>query len=267
EAAGAARLYVTVPGRRVWAADPGTRVAKGDVVVVLENLDLKREFARWEGELRRQQARLEGLQTIQADSTSLAAEILVLRESVADLNDRLARLGREMDELTLRAPQSGVVLPAPRRQPVDDPHSLPTWSGTALDPENQGALLERGTLVCLVGEPGAMEAHLAIPRGDVERVAIGQEAAVRLDERPAWPLTGRVAGRARGEHQRDRRRPATEPSARRAGGTGPQWARLSVCRAVVQLDGCRAPRLLGAAGRPKIRVAPRPLGQRHYELV
>jgi len=75
---------------------------------------------------------------------------------------------------------AGVVLPpAPIARPEDSGEELPVWSGSPLDPENIGAYLKQGALVCQVGDPQKLDAVLVIDQSD--RDVIGNDRRRSVD--------------------------------------------------------------------------------------
>jgi putative peptide zinc metalloprotease protein len=190
EPRGASRVYVTVLGTVVESLKAGTPVRRGDVIVRLDSPELSRDVVRLESELRREQLHLTHLEAARGDDRAAAAAIPTTQQSVADLTDRLAQLRELVNRLTLRAPQDGVILPPPHRQQEASPRQLVGWSGTPLDPANRGCFLETGTLVCLVGKPGEIEAVAVVEQGDVTFVQSNCPARVALAQ---WPH-GTIAG-------------------------------------------------------------------------
>jgi putative peptide zinc metalloprotease protein len=99
---------------------------------------------------------------------------------------------KEFGSLTIMAPTAGTVLPAPRELPPTDENELPSWTGSPLEPENVGCYLERGTLLCLVGNPNSYEAFVLIDETDLPYVKTGQSVRLQVKHAPTNLLTGRV---------------------------------------------------------------------------
>lgn len=76
---------------------------------------------------------------------------------------------------------------------------LAEWSGTPLEPCNLGAMIEPGTLVCLVGDERKLMVELLVREQDVARIVPGQEVRMWLDQRPGEILHGEVTEIARRE--------------------------------------------------------------------
>ncbi len=193
EADGAARVYVTVPGTLVDGAAAGEHVSAGQTIARLENHETERELARLEGERDRQALHLANLRREQGADPAAAAQIPTAEQALADLEKRLAERRRDRERLTLTTPQDGTVLPPHKRPHQTEAGELPNWTETPLDPRNHGAYLETGTVVCLIGDPGCLEATLVIDQADVDLVHVGQKVQIHLDELPGETLDGTIS--------------------------------------------------------------------------
>jgi putative peptide zinc metalloprotease protein len=193
EPSGAARVYVTVPGTLLEAAQAGQTVRAGEPVAHLENLELDLELTKLEGDRDREALHIKNLRGQQGSDPAAAAQIPTAEEALADLETRLAEQRRDRDRLTLSAPRDGTVFPPHRQSRPTPAGELATWTETPLDPRNRGAYLETGTIVCLVGDPQRLEATLLIDQSDVDLVRVGQKVQIRFDETPGRKLDGTVA--------------------------------------------------------------------------
>jgi hypothetical protein len=136
---------------------------------------------------------LKNLRGQQGSDPAAAAQIPTAEEALADLETRLKERLQDRDRLTLATPRAGTVLP-PHRQPSKaGAGELPSWTNTPLDPRNRGALLETGTVVCLVGDPDRLEATLVIDQTDSELIRPGQQVQIRFAELQGESLTGTIA--------------------------------------------------------------------------
>ena len=52
--------------------------------------------------------------------------------------------------------------------------------------------METGTLFCLIGDPNRIEAVAVVDQSDVERIAVGERAEVKLDQAAGAVIQGRV---------------------------------------------------------------------------
>jgi putative peptide zinc metalloprotease protein len=263
EPAGAQRIYVTVPGTVVEAARAGQEVKAGDVVARLENADVVMELTQLQARRDREQLHLNNLRRQQGADSKAAAQIPTAEKALAEADAQLAQRRRDQERLTLTAPRDGAVLPPHQQQSNAAAGELPAWTGTPLDPRNEGAYLETGTLVCLVGDPKRLEATLVVDQADVELVRAGQQVRIQLDELPDETLSGTVeevselnlktAPRdlaARGEL-------AVRPDAK-----GAAQPLGTVYEARVSITAAGIPIRSGATGMGKIYAEPQSLGRR-----
>ena len=204
EAAGGAKVYVVEPGfLKEVHVRPGQRVAAGDPLATLENEALTDELDQIADALAVQEARVDA---------AFAANDPVSRELAQKQADSLRARRDEMrvrlEDLVLRAPKAGIVLPPPAkagRRPNGGAR-LPDWSGLPLEPENLGAALGTGTAIAVVApdpEPAADEppdpfadpnapavgpvrqrAVLFVDQSDRNDIFPGQPVELKFDHRP-----------------------------------------------------------------------------------
>lgn len=187
---GAASVYVESAGElREIHARPGEQVYEGQPIATLDNIDVKLAMVRLEGERQELLSRLASLQQRAYDDDAAMMEIDEVQESVAALDDQLARRQRDLDSLLIKAPSAGVIIPPPTLpKSQDDATRLPTWYGAPFEARNQLAFLTAGVPFCQVGDPTEVEAILAIDQGDIEFVHSGQVVDVFLTPLPGERL-------------------------------------------------------------------------------
>lgn len=194
----AVRVYATVDGTLATALPAGEHVDAGQTIAQLENSAIDLELVQLSGDHELERIRLDNLEKLRGHDADASAQIPAAQAALADLATRLADRRRDAERLTLTAPASGTVIAAPHvERPQHADSRLPQWSGAVLDPENRGALVEPGTLVCLVGDPARMSAVLLVDDTDISRVTAGQAVRIRLDQLPGRVLTGEVVDVAR----------------------------------------------------------------------
>jgi putative peptide zinc metalloprotease protein len=264
EPAGAARVYVDVPGTLVEArVKAGDVVKAGDTLARLQNHDMDLEIAELQGDLDSQMKHLLNLEREQGSDAVAAAAIPTARKALADLKERLARRLEDRQRLTLVAPRAGTVLP-PRGQTADKPAGqLPSWSETPLELHNLGAYLQTGTMFCLIGDPNDFEAVALIDQADVDFVHPGAPASIKLDELPNTTLDGTVAAVAQIDLQvapRELSDRGDLPS--RVDASGADHPLETVYQARITFDDHSLPLRSRTAGRAKIDAASQSLGAR-----
>jgi putative peptide zinc metalloprotease protein len=195
----ASRVYATVPGTLVHALGAGTAVEPGQIVAWLQNQELQRDLARLQSEQRQQELHLLELETLRGQDPATAAAIPATRESLADLTVRIAQVRDLLGRLELRAVHAGVILPPPNRQAKASARELTGWTGTPLDPVNLGSFIETGTLVCIIGHPGQVEALAIVEQSNAPLVQPGSAAWIAVAQSSEGALAGVVEQVARVE--------------------------------------------------------------------
>jgi putative peptide zinc metalloprotease protein len=169
----AGNVVVTAPGvlEAQPLVKPGQFVKKGDVILVLANPDLESELAQREGEFKKADVTLTSYRRAAASDSSYFGQIPAARELLRVSEVLLDSKKEEYEKLTIRAPRDGQILPPPHKPaPKDMQGKLPSWTGSPFDAKNVGATLQRGELICRVGDPQKIEAILVIDQADVDLV-------------------------------------------------------------------------------------------------
>jgi putative peptide zinc metalloprotease protein len=262
EARDASRIYVTVSGTLQTALPAGSRVEKGQVLIRLDNPELRRDLVRLESELKREELHLLELETTRGDDPAATAAIPSAQQTVADLKARIDQVREMMGRLDLASPRGGVVLPPPRVQRPADSRDLRRWTGTPLDPANRGSFLENGTLACLVGNPGEIDAVAIVEQSDVPLVQQGAMARVAIAQWPKGSLRGTVEEIAAVKtEQAPLHLAATRAVAQRSGQSGVNSLQTTY-EVRVRLENPPADLLPGATGRVKIAGRPETIASR-----
>lgn len=263
EARGASRVYVTVAGTLESALSAGTRVEKGQVLAKLKSPELERDLARLHSELRRQEMHLAELETARGDDAAAAAAIPAARQSLEDLAARLAQLRDLMLRLEIIAPHGGIVLPPPERQSPSLATALPSWNNTPLDPANAGCFLATGTLVCLVGQPGDVEAVAIVDQADAPLAQVGRAARLAFPQWPHGSILGTIEQVARIDtDQLPLNLAATGAIAQRLDAGGKPQSLVTTFQVRIKLPHPPEQLLPGAAGRVQIDALPETLAAR-----
>jgi len=197
--AGAAAIYVEVPGRLVRVAvRPGQWVQTGQLLAELENLDAQLEIARLEAMREQLQLQVQTARWQQHRDPEAALQLRQLEEALRTVEDQLDRRREDLGRLRLTAPRAGIIFPPPSKEPdlseseAETPLGrLPTWTGSPLEPKNLGTWLGPGTLLCLVGDPEQMEAVAFLDQADAPWVHEGQPVRILLDAYPDRPIRRR----------------------------------------------------------------------------
>ena len=266
---GAERVYVRAGGILTEVlVEPGDHVAAGDPLARVANPELMLRRADLAGKLERLQIRLRNLKRQQGQDPTADQQLPHVATALADLVDQRESLDREIDALTLRATQAGVVIAPPSRNEETAADDLSFWSGSALDRENLHCRLETGDLFCLIAAPSDWEAVLAVAQSDLGEVHAKQAVTIRLDQYASASLTGEITRLA--ENQIADRSDASnvDPLLAQAvarwqhdDGMPPPYL------ASVPLDHVEQRLLPGFTGEAKIRLRNRSLGQRAWRYL
>ena len=196
-------MYVATEGRLVAAVKEGTEVQAGQVVARLENIEIDQRVAELTGEHEKLVARIKHLEVRATTDADADAELVVAREMCADIEKQLAQEQNEQQRLILRAPKNGTVIaPAAKLPPNDDDSKrLSTWYGTPLDAQNINCFLQRGALVCVIGDPKELEAVAFVNESDIQYIRKNEFVRLRFEVGRGQVMNGQVAEIAEGDMQ------------------------------------------------------------------
>jgi putative peptide zinc metalloprotease protein len=266
----AQRIYVSTPGTLTSVSGEGELMRAGQTIARLEDPDLHRTIAELDGDYQKTKTRVRHLSARAAIDADAAAELVVTEKMCADVGEQLARHRREEEALTLKAPVDGTLIPPPSiSAQSDDMRALTRWSGTPLERRNTGCYLQRGTLLCLVGDPSRHEAVVFVDGTDIQYVRPGQRVRMRFDTGPAIVLDGEVAEVAQRDLQIVPAEVAAEKElASRTDSSGQHRPLRSTYQVRVNLDAPLHDALvIGVLGRAKIAVDRQSLSQRLYRVL
>ena len=265
----ARRVYVSAPGAIVASVVAGQSVKIGQPLVWLEDSELRMKVISLSGKLNRMKARVSNLESRAVTHAEALAQLPAAREMVADLQQQLAQRAREEQALTLKAPIDGTIIPPPAISPAgQNRRELRRWIGTPLEQRNIGCTLERGTFLCLVGDPRDHEAVVFVDESDIELVRVGQQVRMQFDVAPGIVLSGTIHEIAEKDAQVVPRELAAQREiANRPDSTGVRRPLQTSYRVRVKLDEPHRSLLIGARGQAKIVVDPQPLSRRLYRLI
>ena len=187
-------VYVTVDGRlEDILVEANDRVSEGDELATFSNIDLELQIAELEGQESGYRARLASLERERFTDSAAGMEIRTVEESLKSVEEQLSKKRKYQRELVLKAPRSGLVLPAETVDERPDPSGrLPGWSGSALAKKNIGATFAEGTVLCMVGDPDHFEAVMIVDQSEVEFVQSEQRVDLKLDAFPFETFRGAV---------------------------------------------------------------------------
>lgn len=184
-------VYVTTPGSlEQLLARPGETVKADQLLARLVNPELQDKYQQLLSERTVQLSRVSAQHALE----DLAQEKLAV-ERLESLNQQIADLEREVAELSITAPEAGVVVEPPRTpEPKleDREHQLGTWHGTPLDPRNAGCYLEPRTHLLSIAPDDKLQAVLFIDQADRNDVAVGQQVEIKFEHLADRTYTGTI---------------------------------------------------------------------------
>jgi putative peptide zinc metalloprotease protein len=259
-------VYVTVAGRlESQAVKAGALVKQGDELARLSSIDLDLQIAELEGKAADARTRLASLERERFTDQAAALEIGTVEESLKSITEQLEKKHKNRTELVLRAPRDGIVLPpASVKEQPEAAGKLPVWSGSPLSPQNLGAMLMEGTVLCMVGEPEKFEAVMVVDQSEVEFVGRGQHVDLKLDSFPWRTFSGRVEELAETHIES-----SSERMSVKAGGlvptetdaSGREMPISTSYEAMMALDDTETVLTPGMRGTARIQVGSRTVGQ------
>jgi putative peptide zinc metalloprotease protein len=199
EARDAKTVYVEVPGTlKAVYVRPGDHVKKGKVLAELENYDLEVSISELQGRRDQLQSQLDSLMRERFRDTQAGAEVPHVQDSLDAIDEQLTKKQTDLAHLRLVAPVDGWIiptpeLPAPPAEEDNQQAKLPTWSGSPMEAKNLGATLKQGSPFCQIGNPQQMQAALVIDQSDVDLIAKGGKAVIKLDELPGDVFYSNIA--------------------------------------------------------------------------
>ncbi|XZE53662.1 hemolysin D [Planctomycetaceae bacterium SH139] len=268
-------VYAGVQGRigdvLVKAGTPV--IADLDTIAVLENPELMIQLEELRGQKELAILRRRTLERLMHDDRNAAAsQQLAEDEQIESLTRKIAKLEDRVARLTIKAPCGGIVMPPPEKQPQGDPEEqLPSWTGTPLDPENKGALLNDADVVCLIGDPNALEAVLVLDQGDRNLVTEGMDVDLKFDAARNLTFYSKM-----GEVSESPLNAASMALSSQTGGdlqteidpaTGQPRPRSVSYQVRVPLDVDAIPLRIGYRGSAKIHTEPKSLGWRLWRII
>lgn len=190
-------VFVQQQGSLLWGIQAGNSVRKGDQLAILQDRSLDLAIAELEGEVALLEQRLKNLSDRRLrDAGTVDVLIPATQEQYQKKKEELRHRKADRNRLILRAPIDGIVI-HPRAiskatERASQSTDLARWSGSPLDPANNGTFLATGTELCLIGQPNQCEAVVAIDQGDIEYVFRGQKVDLLIDHVPGEMLTGEI---------------------------------------------------------------------------
>ncbi|XZE22007.1 biotin/lipoyl-binding protein [Pirellulaceae bacterium SH449] len=188
----------TVPGELVeWRVQPGDSVQQGDILCVLDSIDLKIQLAKAQAEQDLSARRLEILKdrkSVDPGLTSAANE----EQKTFDRTVRAVQeIERKLERLVIRSPIDGIVFAPPEKKDnktLDAQGQLQGWTGNPFHPSNKQLVFSDGELLCIVAPRNEMEGELLVDQYDRNLLEVGNEVEIMFDSAKLKSFKGRIVG-------------------------------------------------------------------------
>jgi len=191
-------LYATSAGTLQFALPAGKQVQAGEELARLVDSQAQLAVVRQQGEVEVRQVRYEQLSAMRTWNSRFAQELPTAGAAVKDASAQLAQYQAKASELVIRAPTAGVIVAPPAiDESQREADRLAEWTGSPLEPRNQGCWIEAGTLLCTVADPKRLEVLVAVDQTDAPEVEAGQSVRLLLESSPVRVLKGEVIQVAR----------------------------------------------------------------------
>jgi putative peptide zinc metalloprotease protein len=269
----AAGVYVSAPGTLAEVhVKPYQEVKAGDVIAVLENRTLKREYEDLLARRDETRDKLLQLQLGQVHDASLGAQIPATQELLQSAEEQLRNKEEELGRLTITAPRDGFVLEPPPKSDkgADSEGRLKSWTGTPFEPRNLGAMLQPPDLFCFIGRPEDLDAALVLNQADMDLVSEGQEVRILLDAYTGKAYSSKVDELARSEMKFISPTLAVQSGGRqdtRTDASGMHRPLNTSYAARARLENCPETMQIGLQGQARIYTGWQPLAMRAWRFL
>jgi len=268
----AASVYVESPGHlRQVHVRPGDWVRKGQPLVTLDNVDIRLDVTRSEGERLRLKSRLTSLRQRAFDEETAAQQVAETEQAIVAIEEQIHKRRQDKERLQIAAPVSGVVI-APHRKPAmeDETGRLPTWFGSPLDEKNTHTYLNESVALCRIGDTQRLKALLAIDQADLEFVRVGQEVDFALEQLPTRRFQSRLAQLSQQDMKVSPQSMSTKAGGdllTRTDAKGHERPASTTYQASAPLDDENGELFIGATGRARIRAGHQTLARRLWRYL
>ncbi len=185
-------VYSAVPGTIVdMPAKPGATVSHGEVMLRLADPDKERQYQELKSQFGVAQVEVEKQRTLDH-----AERLAVALEQLNSIKLQLQDYEKQLQQLEVVAPIDGTIVAAPRTpEPKEQAEAseLHRWSGTPLDEQNLGCLVEPRTQLCSIAPNERFQAVLLVDQADRSDLDIGKDVEIKFDHLPLRVFTGKIA--------------------------------------------------------------------------
>lgn len=168
------------------ARDEGARVAKGDVIALLDGTDYRLALDRAKAALQVADAN-----RAHAQAERDRAELLLKTGGITDKDRLAAEVALQVAEASLAQARTEVAIA--QQQVTRTEIRAPFTGRVAKRLADPGTLLAAGTPVVTLVDDAVLEFRAQVPSADYDKVRVGSEVTVTVDALPGWSTRGTLA--------------------------------------------------------------------------
>ena len=190
----AANVYVARAGQfEQVLVEPGQHVEAGQPIAVLREDTDEIQYVSLKTRLYELDVEHRLVEQSSYKNPADALKRLDVVQSIESTSDQLDNQQQRLEQLVIRAPAAGKLIPAGHVASTNQSHELPTHTGWPLARRNVGARFEQGQLVGMIAPSKSREAILAIDQRDIELVSDGQLVRIQVEPFVGTTYYGTVA--------------------------------------------------------------------------
>ena len=185
-------VFATVPGHSSQFRKHGSAVAANETVLQLSNTAIDRDVIHQSTRVNRLEKHLEYLHAIRDTNSAAAFELATTNDELAAARNLLRLATERKNELTIRSPQSGTILPARNVPDLTSTGGKSRWVDSLLSQKSVGAFVASGTPVCVIGDTSRMYADVYADETIVSSIVSAAECRLVFQSAPGRSVTGQV---------------------------------------------------------------------------
>lgn len=171
---------------------PGQKVAAGDLLAELENLESLLKFSKLKSDGDEIKSEIQSIERSRDTSSVTTNKLNELKESHATNLDSLRQYEEVVLSFRVTAPRDGDVIPEWTSDRRETSGQLESWAGSPLAKENLGTSLSSGTKLCTIGDLTSFDAVLVVNEHDIRFVKEGQTVSLLLDSNSLHRILGQI---------------------------------------------------------------------------
>lgn len=193
------RVFAPHAGKLVLIADSFSTVSQNQVIFKIENQQLAREQQRLASRLKHLEAQIDQLKRRENAEPELSSRIGSLQETLRGAQAELELLTTEIDQLTIKTPIAGIVVPAEERKRsaislvgFDQDRQHETWSGAVNNRWNRNCVVTRSEPLLTIVDPAQQSIRVSVQDANLDLIRAGQPVTIRFALMPERVFSGVV---------------------------------------------------------------------------